>query len=166
MGDEPDWMAVLEYLYASGRSNVSGKRGGHGVVRRGDQLIQDVELSEEEIDTSVTFLVNSGLLDEEETEHLEPLYVLNPEGFRVVHERKMQRREQIREDNRAGRQRDTNLAVGWLTAALVVVSTIDTAVAAWGLEQPLWGRVLIVTGLTLALVTVLVSLQRAGLLEP
>jgi hypothetical protein len=173
MNEQPDWATVLEWMYSRGRGYIEGPpqdpddvKGGPVLLLGDATLIEATELTNDELDDAVSYLLHTGLIEETTVDPGYTHYQMTEKGFRVAHERVMQRREQTLEDERADRQTDANLAIGWLTVALVVVSAVDAAINAIGLNHPLWGRALIVAGLALATGTVLVLLGRTGLLEP
>ncbi len=149
MADEPTWASILELLYQGQQQQIRRKEDAHDntVICR-DELCDELDLSYPEVDDALTFMEAAGLLKPESSRSAN--FTLTPQGFKVAHERVLEKdrhsredkrleRQQTFEDRRVGwqeerelqrskRQHDVNRAVAFLTLGLISITLIDTTV--------------------------------------
>lgn len=141
MIDEPGWAIVLEAMYEGQKKQIRGQKDPHDETSVTERELADQleEISRGDMRLIEEYLETCGLI--RETNRVQGIYELTPLGFRVAHERKMQERQDEREDarvnkqeeqenRRAKRQQSINIAVAALTLGLMSVTVIDSFVRA------------------------------------
>lgn len=156
--EEPAWIKVLETIYDEDIywEDDADIDSDHPVVSALDDDPEEVQnhlafLSQVELIGHVKAGMTAdvprpgkeSMMPVSDVDRRQGLYMgLTPRGFSVVHQRRMQERQDSREDNRlerqenlenkrAKRQHEINRAIAFLTLGLMVVTVIDSAVRAF-----------------------------------
>ncbi|WP_396612894.1 hypothetical protein ACH9L7_06380 [Haloferax sp. S1W] len=157
MDNEPTWSMVIRSMYRLGEDyHEYIDADSYPTLRSGDEGTQkskkktewckdtgkrqyqniksDTNLSMEQIEDSVGWLRNAGLIDVMEPfddVSLDKYPIrLNGDGFKVAHDQSMLVKQESREEQRVEEQNQINTAIGLLTLGLLFATMADTAVQA------------------------------------
>ena len=121
------WALILDSLYNAEQAEVRKNTGFEPdcVINRQDLTDDLDELSDSQINQTVSFLETNELLRQGESENGEPVYTLTQDGFSVAHNRHILQKQQSREQSRARNQLQVNRAIGYLTVGLLIATVLN-----------------------------------------
>jgi hypothetical protein len=150
---DPDWAEVLNLLYMSsdGRVFVEDKEDGkHRIKNEAGELTFSNTILPDMADANLVYKIDQSR------------YKLTESGFKLAHERQMQKKKQANEAQRATRSEKINKIAALLTLSLVLTNVIDSGVrVAVGRDSILEGYIYVFLGVIL-IIGITETLRRDG----
>lgn len=163
MQEKPNWAILLNNLYRQEQSRFDRNQGSGGALTEDHPLIHQTGLTREELNKSIQYLRDSGLL---RTTGSSDKFVLTEKGFEVAHERHNQSWSERLQSERIEDQNDVNRAIGFLTLGVLFFAFTDsTFYVISQTATPEWGYFVGLIVNFLAFIVILVLLQKAEMLK-
>lgn len=152
---DPDWAEVLNLLYMSSDGRVSAtikEDDKHHIENEAGELTFSNTILPDMNDANLVHKVNQSE------------YKLTESGFKLAHERQMQKKKQANEAQRATRNQRINKIAAVLTFSLILINTLDSGVrAAVGRNANGEANLYVILGIVLVVVTGILLLYDGSL---